>query len=707
VKDIHNSAGLFARNNIINFPNELPDSCFDSFAKSKQISYNSVPDKIAQTAVLNELVLKNSLRSPVDSDDTVIVLADEKLLIPVINSLSGLQEKLNVTMGYPLQASQSYSLMQFLLDFYSTNYHSHIFHVSEIISTIKHPFVFNIDVAKSSELVNSLHKNQSSTTSIDELIISDLHRFIFCKTEKPRELSIQLIKIVDYLHQFYSEVIINFDKNELEFLSQIWRILCDFEKTINLLNQEISIQLYVRLLKKILQNSAIPFQGEQFTKLQIMGMLETRLLDFKKVIMLSATEESLSGKASQSSFIPYNLRLGYGLPTIEQLDAINTYYFYRLIQRAETVDFIYYSCSQGQQAVEMSRYLFQLKHIDTLKITENNYVINTGVEKPKEITIHKNEQVLNVLKKYVTRDSEIKSDSGSYLSPSAIITYRNCSLKFYFRYVLGLKEVKQLNDEIDAADFGSVLHLAMEKIYSPYIGVESTASDANKLVENEALIHEIVCDSYGELIKSEILKPDSENGKRDLVIETIKKYVKQIVLSEVAKAPLKIISLENEYFKKYTIKVCHEMTEIRIGGKIDRLDKVNSGLRIIDYKTGEEEMVIKNFSTLFDCETILKEKAALQLLIYSDIVSEYYSDVVYPEIYLIKDVFGQNVDSKIYVINENSEMVVLSNISAESFGFKESFKKMLEEIFDPQVPFQQTCYDEVCEYCEFSSVCNR
>lgn len=293
------------------------------------------------------------------------------------------------------------------------------------------------------------------------------------------------------------------------------------------------------MIGKILQELSIPFSGEPLEGMQIMGLMETRMLDFKKLILLSVNECIIPQNSYSSSFIPYNLRIGFNLPTPEHQDALFAYYFYRLLQRAEQVELLYANTTKGTSGGEMSRFLYQIKYESGLQIRETNFQNDISVQNIPSLTIPKNKSILQQLERY-TRQGE------KGISPSALNTYMECHLRFYFKYIARIKEKEEIAEELDQRLLGTIFHQATQTLYQTLSQEEITLEKLEILSQNDTLIEEHIRQAYSELYDTAVSQM-MESGTNDLVLSVVKKYIKKVLEYDKTLCPFQIISMEKNY----------------------------------------------------------------------------------------------------------------------------------------------------------------
>jgi CRISPR/Cas system-associated exonuclease Cas4 (RecB family) len=429
-----------------------------------------------------------------------------------------------------------------------------------------------------------------------------------------------------------------------------------------------------------------------------MGILETRCLDFKNLVILGLNENKWPRTFTAPSFIPANIRKGFGLPGIDEQDAMYAYYFYRLIQRAENVTATYSVVKEGISTGELSRYGFQLQYDSEQNPEKINLDFSFAHEPVKSIAVEGSEKIVEKLLDNNTTEHQ--------LSPSAINTYLQCSLRFYFRYVMQLPEPDELKEEIDGMIFGNIFHDTMEALYKPFVGKIINRSDVENIQKNKVLIeNEIrkkIAKNYFKQ-KEEDTKKVILEGKTLLIYENIKTYLNQLLQVDMELTPFTLISLEEKYKTTLEVDINGIKTNINIGGKIDRVDRVNGKIRVLDYKTGYVKSTsFKAVDELFKRDVKDPKKEVLQAMIYTWILSELTNEIdFHPAIYSLRDLFKENFNPEITWAQHDFSFTELKE------DFVTELKSLLTEIYSTQNSFVQTPHIEHCKYCAYKTICQR
>ena len=671
------------------FPEELPDRIIK---ETPQINITEVKGNIAQAKFLGQLLTEQNIEQP---EKTAIILGDESLLFPVLYALPEEIQKVNVTMGYPLRFSSIYQLMNNCLYLQKNKREENdkiTFNHRDVLKILKHPFVGNLLGENAKIKIQHIESNNIIRLELKDLYFeneeeSSLLEILF--KDGSDNYFFYLRTILQYVHQEQIE------STEQEFISEIYKQINQLEQIISEFQLALDINAFIRLFNRIIQSIRVPFSGEPLEGIQIMGVLVSRNLDFENIYFLSMSEDNFPGGANSQSFIPYNIRRAYGLPTLEQRDAIYAYLFNRLLQRSSQMHLMYNSDNSGGKGGEPSRYLLQLQYelgIQTQKVKLQGLNQDPQAASPVPITIEKNKAIWEILKSYYEK---------RFLSASALKTYLNCRLQFYFRYIAGLKERDEVSEDLDAADFGNILHHVMEKLYG---SVLNQMLDANKIILLKKNIDSFIKEEFAELYGEKDKVSDFEFEGRNIIIrDVVKRMVVQILNYDAQIAPFKVKKVEGEY--EYAIEL-GDGQKIQIQGSIDRLDEKGNSIRVIDYKSGGDEVKFPDIESLFDRDHKDRNGAAMQTLIYSYLYiksAEYEEGKnVVPGLYNGKGIFKSDFSEKLK-LNKNE----LNNAELLLEDFEKGLKEILSEIFISDQPFEQTDKLENCTYCAYKTICNR
>ena len=701
VDEEYREAGKFIRENLSAFkaPVDLED--FQNMSRRKDIRIFDLPDDVLQAKMVTRLLGENERINFSDHTDTAVVLCDEELLVPVLMSLPEAVKEVNITMGYPFKNTPAFSFIDQLLTMQMNLLHQEQagYYYKDVLGILNHPFVKSPDLSGDSGLANAIIGN--NLIYIDEQDISGkLEKAIFRKVEKSEEFSGYLTGILEIILSG-----INSGEDDLRASldrEYLFRVLITLNRLDELIRgrKDLEVVTMIRMIKKILSGLRIPFSGEPLAGVQVMGILETRLLDFRNLILLSMNEEVMPRGQAGLSLIPYNLRAGYGMPSREDKDAIYATYFYRLIQRAERVDLIYNSNPEGVRSGEMSRYLYQLMFEYGLTPIRPSLNIRTFEE--KAIVISKDPDMMEKLNRY--RDPQ----SQSYLSPSALNTFLDCSLKYYFRYVAGISEKEEVSESVEPAEFGTIIHGAIKTLYEeikdPATGGIHSGSLQNLLKNGRP---ERVLRDVFQLVFFKGRKNSVLSGRNIIIFRVMLKYVLKVIEKDIEIAPVRLESLEKFYSRGISPGGLPGPVDVRIGGKIDRIDRCMDRLRVIDYKTGSASLSISSVEDLFDGSLRDRNRAGFQTCLYAWLVTEAFpGEPVMPGLYVMKQLFSQDFTPG-FTIGKGREKSALVSFCDIEGPFISHLRNTLNGLFSEEVPFSQTENQDICRYCDYNRICNR
>ena len=694
-------AAFFMLNNLRNFP--MPsDFLFDSnnFAKLKEIDVIAVPSFSGQAGYTAEWISKNTNVLNNRFDNTAIVLCDETLLNPLLNVLPSNIETFNITMGYPVKSSPVFALLKGLVDIdrnaRTDKNGTTLFYYRNVLALLSSPLI-KTQLGNFVELLlENVKTNNKIYLSLNDLNSIPLLGHIFNLPVNAVDCHVYLQKIIQMVFASVpsdEKLISESLYQTYQALNRLAVSLFDNTNSEGTIVPPISKKLFYQLLIRQLERLNIPFEGEPLSGTQIMGFLETRCLDFDNLILLSFNDDKLPGNAHRHSFIPYSLRKGFGLPAIEQQNAMYAYYFYRLIQRAKNVCLVYDSRTEGITKGEVSRYATQIKYEAThLKLKQQQAVFNFEPIEQQAIIIEKVPALIEKIEQHLLKKR---------ISPSALNVYVECSLKFFFKYIEGISEIDDVAEDIDHLLFGRIAHVALELLYEKHVGSVLTVEIIDSLLNDTRLLN--LC--LQKALEKEFFKGNSMNlnGRNLLVFEIIKRYVLRILKYDRSIAPFTLIGLEKEYEQVLNVEVSENRSlKVRVGGTVDRIDCVGDRIRVVDYKTGKADVNVKSIESLF-VDNNNRNKAAFQTMLYAGCVVETLkpAEPVLPAVYGARGVFKDDFDPLFTI--DNSPLIYQAN----ALEYVDLLKKMLAEIADNTVAFVQTTNVKNCSYCSFNGICGR
>ncbi|TRX47148.1 PD-(D/E)XK nuclease family protein [Fulvivirga sp. M361] len=710
----HQEAGTFLRQYhkrqvyAPSFPETIPSSLTEV---SKELVLTGVPQHVGQAKILGQKLGALLKEHPdLDIRKVAVVLADEALLFPVLHSLPEEIEAVNVTMGFPLSYAPVNSLIEHILELRRMARKDPdglvLFHFKPALAIIRHPLIIQTDVDKLEEWANDVQRSNKVFFTTSELPEHALIKMIFSQ---------DLGDLVDYLSAILLELnaLADPEKNtiEVEYVHQYYQLLNRYADLLRNSDTTIELKPFAALFKQLVRTERLPFTGEPLRGLQIMGVLETRNLDFEHIFVLSMNEDFFPSQGGKHSFIPYNLRKAYELPNYDQQDAIYAYLFYRLIQRASSVNFFYNTEGNDLGGGEMSRFLQQLLHESNLPIKVETLANYTEPGSEQVITVNKDDDVLKSLSRYLNTGQRIQKR----LSPSALNTYLDCRLRFYFRHVADLYEKSAMEEDVDARSLGNVLHHAMEILYEDYL--KDKTSRTLVKADFKELKTKLESAAVFAFRKQFSIAPDRKfyfEGKNIIAKEIIKDFMQAILKLDEQYAPFEIVGMESEHVYDLTMpemetayldayKIPGESTmSVALRGTIDRIDRKKGQVRLIDYKTGQDKHVFNSIEELFDRKK--KNKAALQTFIYALL----YQNVKDEGEALVPAVFNKDAlfmgDD---VLLEYKGQGKVTNAAYYLEPYTEQLQLLLKEIFDPETPFDQTDEVRKCTTCAYKGICGR
>ena len=691
-------AGLFLRENIRNFPSGERFSC-DRFRRPKRIEIVSAPSDSMQCKYVHEFLSGLIERGIRPGKQTAIVLTDESLLLPVLYSIPEQIEQVNVTMGYPLRQTMAYSFVERLVELQSRRKPGRdgepMYYHSDVTGLLLHPYVRACDPATAG-LAAEILRRQSIYVRRSMLVPGSVIDPLFAPAGSWQELSA-------YIRDSLSLVILHAAsadnvRQRREFFSVIVDRICRLENSLAGSGLEVTTPVFASLLRKMLQDVRIPYEGEPLSGVQIMGILETRNLDFEHVLVLSVNDDTFPGnRAVSSSFIPYNLRYAYGLPTPQHHEGVYAYYFYRLLQRAETVHLAYCSRSDDKRTGEPSRYVYQLEYESPHRPLRRAIRLGVNLTKTEPVSASKTGRTARILEEYL-------DGGGRSLSPTAFYQYVECPLRFYFRHVAGLKPVEEIAEEIDLPMFGTILHRAMELLYMPLLGDPSPQRTIASLPGTPAVKEAVVRAVNEEYLQDPKATEEEYGGSVLLVRDVVRKYIDSCILPyDASQRGYAVERLEAPVEYRVPLERDGRVRSVGFAGKADRIDRLSDGaLRVVDYKTGKPHNCFRDVAALFSSVAAERSPAVLQTLLYAMMLSQSENCDVQPALYYVRSMQDERFSP---LLVEGDRPVLRFSDYRESLNGH--LQKTLSELFDFSKPFEQCEDRSVCAYCDFREICRR
>ena len=706
-------AGEFILRNLKIFPNELPEAVFDTLRKPKNVRFISAPTENAQARYLPEWIRSVTKRdlpeTPVKEKENAVVLCNEALLLPVLHSIPSEVKNVNITMGFPLAQTPVYSFVSALIELQTTGYRRDTgrYQYEAVQSVLKHPYTRQLS---------------TSAEGLEKQLTRD-NRFFPLPSELKQDTFLEQIftpktglsALCQYLTEMLREVAVLYQQEQEtdDIFNQLYReslfkSYTLINRLLNLIdNGELNIQIETlrRLLCRLLATSNIPFHGEPAIGMQVMGVLETRNLDFRNLIMLSLNEGQLPKAGGDSSFIPYNLRKAFGMTTIEHKNAVYAYYFYRLIQRAENVTLLYNTASEGLNRGEMSRFMLQFLVESPHTISREYLEAGQSPQSGREISVEKTPEIITrMYERY-----DVNRHPRSLFSPSALNTYLDCRLKFYYRYVAGLKAPDEVSAEIDSALFGTIFHRAAELVYKDLTanGKEIRKDDLEQVLSNDIKLQNYVDTAFKEEFFHVALTEKPEyNGTQLINAKVITSYLRQLLRNDLQYAPFFMEGMEKKVTEIIEIETPQGKLALNIGGTIDRIDSKDDTLRIVDYKTGGSPKTPENIKQLFT-PADGRPNYIFQTFLYASIMCRKQSLKVAPSLLYIHRAASETYSPVIEMGEARQPKIPVNNFAFYEDEFRERLQTLLQEIYNPEEAFTQTEDTKKCEFCDFRELCRR
>lgn len=684
LNDPYHDAGLFVRRfkeSWKHYKSNPFEWIVDDFSQSKNIQVIGTPKTIGQAKLAGNIIDRIINENPETSLDKVaIVLGEENLLMPVLYALPSSVGALNITMGYSGKNNPSQILIAKLFKMHtnalSRKGESYVFYYKDVLDVLTHPLVE--PYAKANNLVKIIKENNYTFITHKRLIelgdnSSNLFHLLFQKWESG---AIMVLENISALLILIKENFSNDNEEEKIAKAFVYAIFKVINKLINYYLQHKHIDnintLYA-IYKQVIDVAEVSFEGEPLRGLQIMGVLESRVLDFDTVIVTSMNEGKFPAGKSQNSFIPYDVKKELGLPTFKEKDAIYTYHFYHLLQRAKNIYLIYNTENDGLDAGERSRFITQLevekksKHNLTFDIY-NPVLPNKAY---KAMVIPKSEAVMERLKEIALTG----------FSPSALTSYIRNPINFYFQKILRIREVEEVEENIALNTLGTIIHETLKVLYEPFIGKfisETDISNCFKILDDEVLKQFKLVYKEGEIKK----------GRNLLAFEVAKRNVFNFLKMELESIQngdaIQIIALEQTFGRQFIHP--NLPFPVLIKGNVDRIELRNGKIRIIDYKTGKVEktnVILKTWNGLTED---IKNDKIIQVLAYAYMFENEMKDIPV-EVGIIS---FKNLKSGFLPFGFKEEKELTITITSEILNsFLEEIALLLNEIFDENMPFEE------------------
>ncbi len=709
--DKNQEAGLFfreyQRDKVFGptFPETIPNQIQ---TRKASIHTYATPLKTNQANLVGTIL--EQVKGEENWEETVVILPDEQMLFPILHSLPDQIDQVNVTMGYPVKNAPVYAFLEAVLEmqrFIRVEDGKVLFYHQAVRNLLSSIYLKSANPAFCTHLLAEIQtKNQIHISQENLKKGGEFFSLIFQKLESDQ--------LFAYLSTLMEELAERLKDEPLQrsylyqCFKQLTRLREIFEKQDSL---NVNREFFIRLFRQVFREVKLPFEGEPLQGLQVMGVLETRNLDFRRVIICNMNESSFPPSAGLNSMIPFNIRRAFGLPVQEQNDAIYAYTFYRLLHSAEEVHMVYTTASDQGKAGEKSRYIQQMMVEMGLELKEEVIFVPIDQKSPGEITIHKEPEVLQLLERYVVPED---GRSETAFSPSALSVYLDCRLRFYLKYLAGLEEKEEVSEEIDAGVFGNLAHYSMENLYQGFMDRKKRdvlePGDFKEL--KEKWIYPAIEKAIRDFYHLEEAAETKLNGQMAIARDVLQKYIERILEIDAETAPFRLVSLEKgrKYSAKMKINTSGVIKEIALRGIIDRVDELNGIVRLIDYKSGGDKKEFPDIPSLFDRESKKRNKAAMQTMFYGLIYQATHprqTAMLKPTIFNLREIFSDDFNPYLHLKEPRKAGIEVIDYRDHQDEYETGLRGLLAEMYDPEVPFSQTDDLEKCKYCPYREMCGR
>lgn len=700
-----------------NIPLTLPE--IEIIKTSSDIGRSRIVPTLLQEIELLDAEAVNDLRC-------AIVLPQEKALVPLLEAIKPIKKDINITMGYPLSNSSTAIWVRRFIDLHlNVRWQgAKVLLPAKLLKVLlRHPMTRLLLSEKEIIALENLLKNSfyyvdfAAIQALKEVQISSLLRLFLTPLSQGVELLYTLQELLEALgKKLYltlpeedEETLRHFAQLEIEFTQTYTTVVVQLLNIVEPLQEPLNLTITVRLLRQLVEGENTPFEGEPLLGLQVMGFLESRLINFDYLIIPDANEGMLpKGKSSTVfGYIPNALRIGYGLPTYRFNDYIESYHFYRLISRARRVYFV----TGSSQDYEPSRYLRQMRYLLGYPIRERSVQISLTDSHTPPITIKKNEEVIALLERYMGE----ALPKQPALSASSIYDFAQCPLRFYFKHLCAIGDPEKDEEFLNAGKFGSIVHNTMQQLYKPFEGQLLLKQDIDYYLDPKGglqTVDSIIRKEYAFIVlNKEAPSAHDIEGIHEVYCRMVRKYVCAIL--EHDRRYENLTYCASEYSFLFSLPLDNGR-RVRIKGFIDRVDQVEGVTRIIDYKTGSDKGVFPTMTSLFfPTDKDKASKAIPQLLLYA-----YYwyahkdsSRPILPTLYALKELSKNPAHPipplELKELPKNETEIKDFREETIVHPFTEELKRCLENLFDPTQDFSQTPISDFCTYCSYKDICGR
>lgn len=711
--DPEQEAGMFVRSNVAQFPPRT-ELRHDNMRGEKQIVSvaavsNAVQCKYA-AAILAGLARRRREEDPgiaagarpALGKETAVVLTDENLLLPLLYALPADIGRVNVTMGFPLRQSLAYTFVERLVELQNHRRRKGdgcTFYHADVAGILAHPYVAECDAALTRTMHEEIVRDRRISVDAAWLGRNELLKRIFTPAATWRELSDYMLDVVAAVARQPYEG--DDARQRVEFLAVIAEQVTKLRNSLDECDIDLTAEVYTSLLRRHLQTLRIPFEGEPLEGIQIMGILETRNLDFENVIILSMNDDNFPGNhMAQASFIPCNLRAAYELPTPEHHEGVYAYYFYRLIQRAKTVHMLYCSHADDKSTGEPSRYIYQLDYESGFDVRKVEVGVDVNLAETAPIEVPKDEGVMARLERFVD------AQSPATLSPTAFFRYVACPLRFYFHSIARLEADDEISEEVDAPMFGTILHAAVQMLYARIAGEAHPGETLRAMIRTGEVAQAVEAAINENYLQDKHATAEDYSGNLLLVKDIVIRYLRGGVMPyDAAHDAFAVSGLEEPVAYPFRFRAGGRDLEMKFAGIADRIDTLDDGaLRVVDYKTGAPHLEFDGVESLFTGTGKQRLSNILQTLLYAMMLHRSRGCDVEPALYYVRNMNRPGYSPQ---LDDKQTGVKGARYTLYRERFEELLRAQLAELYDTSVPFRQCEDADTCKYCDFNVICKR
>ena len=711
--DPEQEAGMFVRSNVAQFPPRT-ELRHDNMRGEKQIVSvaavsNAVQCKYA-AAILAGLARRRREEDPgiaagarpALGKETAVVLTDENLLLPLLYALPADIGRVNVTMGFPLRQSLAYTFVERLVELQNHRRRKGdgcTFYHADVAGILAHPYVAECDAALTRTMHEEIVRDRRISVDAAWLGRNELLKRIFTPAATWRELSDYMLDVVAAVARQPYEG--DDARQRVEFLAVIAEQVTKLRNSLDECDIDLTAEVYTSLLRRHLQTLRIPFEGEPLEGIQIMGILETRNLDFENVIILSMNDDNFPGNhMAQASFIPCNLRAAYELPTPEHHEGVYAYYFYSLIQRAKTVHMLYCSHADDKSTGEPSRYIYQLDYESGFDVRKVEVGVDVNLAETAPIEVPKDEGVMARLERFVD------AQSPATLSPTAFFRYVACPLRFYFHSIARLEADDEISEEVDAPMFGTILHAAVQTLYARIAGEAHPGETLRAMIRTGEVAQAVEAAINENYLQDKHATAEDYSGNLLLVKDIVIRYLRGGVMPyDAAHDAFAVSGLEEPVAYPFRFRAGGRDLEMKFAGIADRIDTLDDGaLRVVDYKTGAPHLEFDGVESLFTGTGKQRLSNILQTLLYAMMLHRSRGCDVEPALYYVRNMNRPGYSPQ---LDDKQTGVKGARYTLYRERFEELLRAQLAELYDTSVPFRQCEDADTCKYCDFNVICKR